>query len=391
MQGFVLGADGVTLELVRREEVLFVVQRQRPEPPDWRQLAFGERDAVAVPAVEAQAVLIQVLVEVFGLFLLVHEDVRTRDGGTGEIVGAERCTVAHGAPVIGQLQTVVAELQQRVDHFAVGLFRLVDHRSAKLRVGLGDGREGGHLRVAGFFPRQWLGVLEQGRQLIEELLRHHPPGFGIAFRSLGREFRQPGPVALLHLAVVLRQRVHVDARQSRLHGLAVGGGVVLEYPRDHEPGVRTRPVHPLDAGRHLAVPVRADQQVETRLGVIHFAHLDEAVRTQVHHLIHPESAVEVRHLQHHRLNVQGDAAGAVHHVLVRTGHQPLGRVDVVAEHRQPIDRGHGYDAAHQAGFRQVLEGLATIEDVGHRPGPEIRLARHHAHIRFGYFGAGDRA
>ena len=40
---------------------------------------------------------------------------------------------------------------------------------------------------------------------------------------------------------------------------------------------------------------------------------------------------------------------------------------------------------------QVFESLATVENIGHRPTPEIRFARHHAYIGFGDFGAGDGA
>ncbi|MNC47222.1 hypothetical protein D3C75_962730 [compost metagenome] len=116
-----------------------------------------------------------------------------------------------------------------------------------------------------------------------------------------------------------------------MYGLAIGVGVVLEHPGDHETCVGARAEHLGDAGRHLALPVRAHQQVEARFCVIHLAEFGETVGAQVHHLIHPEAAAEIRHLQHHRLEVQGDAASAVHHVLVRAGHQPFGRIYVVTE------------------------------------------------------------
>ncbi|MNC51286.1 hypothetical protein D3C75_1005730 [compost metagenome] len=127
------------------------------------------------------------------------------------------------------------------------------------------------------------------------------------------------------------------------------------------------------------------------MGAIHLAQFGKAVGAQVNHLVHPEAITEIRYLQHHRFNIQGDAARAIHYVLVRAGNQALGRVYVIAEHRQAIDRCHRYDPVHQAGLREILEGLAAVEDIGHWPTPEIRFARHHAHIGLCDFSACYRA
>ncbi|MNE98718.1 hypothetical protein D3C80_1972800 [compost metagenome] len=82
--------------------------------------------------------MIQVLVEILGLDLFVDEDVRPGDRRAQEVIGTERCAVGDRAPVMGQLLAVVAELQQRLDHFLIGFLCFVNHRLLQLRVVLGN-------------------------------------------------------------------------------------------------------------------------------------------------------------------------------------------------------------------------------------------------------------
>ena len=74
----VLGAEGEAAEAVGVEEVVLVVEGQRPEAAYWWEGVGGEGDGVAMDAVEAVAVGVEVAVEVAGLDGLVDEDVRLR-------------------------------------------------------------------------------------------------------------------------------------------------------------------------------------------------------------------------------------------------------------------------------------------------------------------------
>ena len=59
-----LGADRVAVERVRREEVLLVVEGERPEALDWRELVFAEGQGVALGAVEPRTPAVEILIEV---------------------------------------------------------------------------------------------------------------------------------------------------------------------------------------------------------------------------------------------------------------------------------------------------------------------------------------
>ena len=121
LEAVVLRAERVTVELVRVEEVVFVVERERPETLDGRQPGRGERDRVAAGAVQAIAGRVEVLVEVGCLARRVDEDVCLAHGGTGEVVGPERCAVSLGRPVPSERDADVAELEQVRDQRLVRL------------------------------------------------------------------------------------------------------------------------------------------------------------------------------------------------------------------------------------------------------------------------------
>ena len=96
-QAFALGAEGEAVELVRREEVVLVVEGDRPEAFDRRRLGEG-----ALHARQPRAPLVEVLIEIAGLARPVDEDVRLRHRRARVIVGAELCAVDHRGPVVGQ-------------------------------------------------------------------------------------------------------------------------------------------------------------------------------------------------------------------------------------------------------------------------------------------------
>ena len=59
-----LGADGEAVKLVRRKEVPLVVDGERPEALDWRELAFAEGQGVGLGSVEPRASAVEILIEV---------------------------------------------------------------------------------------------------------------------------------------------------------------------------------------------------------------------------------------------------------------------------------------------------------------------------------------
>jgi hypothetical protein len=83
VQGVVLGAEGVSVEVVGVEEVVFVVEGQRPESAYRWQRVGRERDGVPVAAVQALPVCVEVLIEVGRFGGPVHEDVRLAHRGAG--------------------------------------------------------------------------------------------------------------------------------------------------------------------------------------------------------------------------------------------------------------------------------------------------------------------
>ena len=66
-QGLVLRGDRIPLQLIRREEMVLVVQSQRPETLSWRFLTRCKGDSVGVVSVQLLSIAVEVLVEVLRL------------------------------------------------------------------------------------------------------------------------------------------------------------------------------------------------------------------------------------------------------------------------------------------------------------------------------------
>ena len=94
------------------------------------------------------------------------------------------------------------------------------------------------------------------------------------------------------------------------------------------------PEHLRDALGRLALPLRADEEVETGLGAVHHAEVGKTVCAEVHDLVDPKAGAECRHLHDHWSLVERRNARAVQHILVRTRDPALRRLDVVVQHRQ---------------------------------------------------------
>jgi hypothetical protein len=62
-------------------------------------LSAGEGDGVFVRTVQLLAVLVEVLIEVFGFVGRVDEDIGFGDGCASEVVGTESCAVVLCRPV----------------------------------------------------------------------------------------------------------------------------------------------------------------------------------------------------------------------------------------------------------------------------------------------------
>src|SRR5262249_30179158 len=99
--------------------MLLVIKRERPEAPDRWKLSLGERDGVAVGAVQPATRAVEVLVEVLRLVRFVDEDIRLPDRRTSEVVGPEHRAGVLRGPVSWQRDAPVTELQQRADEVLV--------------------------------------------------------------------------------------------------------------------------------------------------------------------------------------------------------------------------------------------------------------------------------
>ena len=167
--------------------------------------------------------------------------------------------------------------------------------------------------------------------------------------------RELAPVLGLHFPVELRQRVVDDLTDHRLDGLVILLGVIHENARNDKRQRRGGAHHCRDPGWGFALPVRADHQIEARLGAVLLADLGELVGARVIVRVDPEAISEIRHLKDDGFLVQRHEAGAIHDILVRACDESLVRADVAGQHRVPVkcDR---HDAAQQAGFGRFGEG-----------------------------------
>jgi hypothetical protein len=156
--------------------------------------------------------------------------------------------------------------------------------------------------------------------------------------------------------------------------------VVLEDARHDERGIGRRAKQLRDPSRHLPVPLRADQKVEPRRGAIHLADLREAVTADVDGLVDPEAIAEIRDLHDDRRLLERGDAGAIDNVLVGTGHPAFLRSDIVAQHREAIERRERQHAVHQTWLGTFREREPAVVDIDHRPSPEISIARDKAGV-----------
>ena len=131
-------------------------------------------------------------------------------------------------------------------------------------------------------------------------------------------------------AVEVRQRIGHDLVDHRLDRRPVLRRVVHEDARDDVGELGRAADDCGDAGGHVTVPVRPDEQVEAGLGAVGLADLRELIGARVVERVDPEPVAEVRHLDDHRLLVEREEAEPVDHVLVRAGDEGLAGVDVVA-------------------------------------------------------------
>src|SRR5271166_1596962 len=97
-----------------------VVERQRPESLDRRQLTVGESNRIQFLAVHLRAAAVVVVVEVHGFGRHIDIDVRIGGGGPREVVRAKLCAVPQGGPTAAGGYAVVAPLPKRVDEFLLG-------------------------------------------------------------------------------------------------------------------------------------------------------------------------------------------------------------------------------------------------------------------------------
>ena len=71
-------------------------------------------------AVQWCAVVVEVLVEVFGLIWSVDEDIRLGNSYTSEVIGSEFRAIVLRRPVMRQRNPVVVELKERTNQVFVG-------------------------------------------------------------------------------------------------------------------------------------------------------------------------------------------------------------------------------------------------------------------------------
>src|SRR5262245_30822818 len=94
------------------KQVFLVVNRKRPESPDWRQMAFGKGYSVAILAIQKLTLLVEIGVNVTGFFRQIVEHVRLGGCRSGQVVDAPTRTVRWGRPTVAHGLPVVPELEQ---------------------------------------------------------------------------------------------------------------------------------------------------------------------------------------------------------------------------------------------------------------------------------------
>src|SRR5262245_28538954 len=121
LEVFVLGAERVTLEVVSVEEMLVVVQGQRPEAVDRWLLSGSERNFVVASAGQFRASAVIVGVEILRLGRPVVEHVRFGRAGPVEVIDPKLRVVGRAIPAIAGRVSVVLPQEERLDHTLLGL------------------------------------------------------------------------------------------------------------------------------------------------------------------------------------------------------------------------------------------------------------------------------
>jgi ABC-type transport system involved in cytochrome c biogenesis permease subunit len=134
-----------------------------------------------------------------------------------------------------------------------------------------------------------------------------------------REVRQLAPILGLHLAVELRQRVIDDLTEHRLDSRVIRIGVIHKNARNDKRQRRGGTHHRRDPGGLLALPVRANDQIEAGFGAVLLADLGEFVGARVIVRVNPETISEVRNLKNDGFFVQCHVPGAIHDILICAG------------------------------------------------------------------------
>src|SRR5262245_25802810 len=141
---------------------------------------------------------------------------------------------------------------------------------------------------------------------------------------------------------------------------------------------------------YFALPVGADQQIETGRRPVHLSKLNETIGAQINDLVNPEAVAEIRNLYHYRREIERNGRKAIDHILVGTGDSALRRIHIVREHGIVVERSNDeWPRPHRLLY--LTHYQPTVIDVDHRPGPEIGVTRHHTRISLGNLHTGVRA
>lgn len=362
------------------EQVLVVVERQRPEAVDGRFLSRSKQDFVAGAALELAAGAVEISVEVLRLHRPVVKHVGLGGARAVKVVDAKLRVVGRAIPAVASRTPVVLPLEERVDDGVLGLDRGRNHDLFQLGILGRRIKQQTELSVQRLFTWQRLDGVEHVGELIKEFLRHHPLGLAAGVACRAGNVLDVGPVDRLHLAGKVLERIKDDAVDYRLDRGLVLGRVILKDARDGVGERRRAPNHLADAVRLQAAPSRPHQQVEAGLGVVGLAEPAELVGACVVEGVDPEAVAKVGHLRDDGLLVEREVAEPVDDVLVGTGDKRLGRLDVVVQHADLAVRRDGQDAVDQGRLRRLRDAGRTIEHVHHRPAPDVGHLRNRSGI-----------
>ena len=137
-QRLVFRAEREAVERIRKEELLVVVQGQRPEPLHGRDLSFRKRDGVLIVSVKRFPLAVELaqIVLRFRRRVLVHA--RFADGGAVQVIRAPLRGIRRHGPAVTNRPAVVLELKERLHEFFLGGNERFNQRLLGVRI-LGGG------------------------------------------------------------------------------------------------------------------------------------------------------------------------------------------------------------------------------------------------------------